>query len=241
MIPPGNILILTQWSFKDALVQTYTLPYVDIIRKIVPSKTKIFVLTAEQERISLTDEEKLNINKKWAIKNMQLIAHPYRRFGIKKFLSALTQLINLSRFIKRQNIKVIHAFCTPAGSMAYILCKMTGAKLIIDSYEPHAEAMVENGTWKNGGPAFKILFALEKRQTRKATAIIATTKGMKDYALLKYHTGLKNFFVKPACVDLEMFSPREKDPELLRGLQFENKMRRNRREVSRFILEKDKM
>ena len=72
MIPAGNILILTQWSFNDALVQTYTLPYVDIIRKIVPTEIKIFVLTAEQGRIALSEEEVMKINKQWKERNMRL-------------------------------------------------------------------------------------------------------------------------------------------------------------------------
>ena len=29
----GNVLVLTYWSYKDALIQTYTLPYVRIIQK----------------------------------------------------------------------------------------------------------------------------------------------------------------------------------------------------------------
>ena len=224
MIPAGNILILTQWSFNDALVQTYTLPYVDIIRKIVPTEIKIFVLTAEQGRIALSEEEVMKINKQWKERNMQLIVQPYEQFGIKKIIGVFSRLFHLGRLIKKEKIKIIHAFCTPAGSIAYLLSKMTGAKLIIDSYEPHAEAMVENGTWKKNGLAYKILFALEKRQTRRAIALIATTRGMKEYAMKKYHTIVNNFFVKPACVDLEKFSLREKDAELIKELQFENKI-----------------
>ena len=49
----GNILVLTQWSFKDALIQTYTLPYVEILRETIPASRKIFVVTAEQEKKSV--------------------------------------------------------------------------------------------------------------------------------------------------------------------------------------------
>ena len=179
----GNILVLTQWSFKDALVQTYTLPYVDIIRKIISPERKIFLVTAEQEQIALTKEETDLVNKDWGKRNMQLIPEPYKRFGFKKMLSATGNLAKLIRVIKKENIKTIHAFCTPAGSIAYLLSKFTGAELIIDSYEPHAEAMVENGTWKKSGAAYKILFSLEKKQSQRAKALIATTAGMKQYAL----------------------------------------------------------
>ena len=224
MKPPGNILVFTQWSFKDALVQTYTLPYVDIIRQIVPPDRKIFLVTSEQQQIALNGEETAQVNREWEKRNMQLLPEPYKRFGVKKMFAAGKNLLRLRRIIKKEKIKTIHAFCTPAGSIAYLLSKFTGTELIIDSYEPHAEAMVENGTWKKDGTAYKILFALEKKQTKKAKAIIATTAGMKQYALDRYDIEIKNFFVKPACVNLQKFSPLEKDPALLKELGLENKI-----------------
>jgi hypothetical protein len=224
MRPAGNILVFTQWSFKDALVQTYTLPYIDIIRKIISHDRKIFLVTAEQEHIALTPDETAQINKEWGKRNMQLLPGPYKRFGVTKMLKATGNLARLLRIIKKEKIKIIHAFCTPAGSFAYILSKFSGAELIIDSYEPHAESMVENGTWKKNGMAYKILFSLEKKQTQRARALIATTAGMKQYALDRYGTEVKNFFVKPACVDLVKFFPSEKDHSLLKELDLENKI-----------------
>jgi len=72
--------------------------------------------------------------------------------------------------------------------------------------------------------AYKILFSLEKKQTQRAKALIATTAGMKQYALDRYGTEVKNFFVKPACVDLVKFFPSEKDHSLLKELDLENKL-----------------
>jgi hypothetical protein len=138
-------------------------------------------------------------------------------------LKAVGNLARLLRIIKKEKIKIIHAFCTPAGSIAYILSKFSGAELIIDSYEPHAESMAENGTWKKGGIAYTILFSLERKQTQRAKALIATTARMKQYALNKYGADIKNFFVKPACVDLVKFFPAEKDNSLLKELDLENR------------------
>ena len=220
----GNILVFTQWSFKDALVQTYTLPYIDIIREIISPERKIILVTAEQPHIALSKDEAHQINKDWERRNMQLLPEPYKRFGLKKLVASAGNLSRLIGVIKKEKIKTIHAFCTPAGSIAYLLSKLTGAELIIDSYEPHAESMIENGTWKKHGMAYKILFSLEKRQTQRAKVLIATTWGMKQYALDRYGVEVKNFFVKPACVDLEKFSPAEKDSILLKELGFENKI-----------------
>jgi len=46
-----NVLILTYWSYHDALIQTYTLPYVRIIKKYLPAKSKIFLVTLEQKKL----------------------------------------------------------------------------------------------------------------------------------------------------------------------------------------------
>ena len=61
----GNILVLTQWSFKDALVQTYTLPYVEMIRQIIDANRKIILVTSEQSKIALTANEIQVINESW--------------------------------------------------------------------------------------------------------------------------------------------------------------------------------
>jgi glycosyltransferase involved in cell wall biosynthesis len=101
---------------------------------------------------------------------------------------------------------------------------MTGRILVMDSYEPHATAMVEAGVWKKSSLSFKILFWLEKRLSKKAAHVIATTKGMKTYAKEKYGVELRSFFVKPACIDFDHFYPRPKDEKLLKDLNLTGKL-----------------
>jgi glycosyltransferase involved in cell wall biosynthesis len=220
----GNILFFTHWSFKDALVQTYTLPYVDIIRKIIPIDKKIFVVTFEQEKIALNEVEKEGIRKEWDKKNMQLLPLSYKRFGIKKLMNVISQLIQLSKIVRKEHINVIHAFCSPASGFAYLLSKLTNAKLVVDSYEPHAESMVEAGVWKRSGMAFQILFKLEKKASHRAVHIIATTSGMKEYAKEKYDFDLKDYFIKPACIDFNTFFPRPKNELLQKELKLNDKI-----------------
>jgi glycosyltransferase involved in cell wall biosynthesis len=220
----GNILVLTQWSFKDALVQAYTMPYVEMMREIITPEKKIILVTSEQQNVALKKSEQETINADWKEKNMQLVAQPYRKFGFRKLGGMFTQLIYLYKLIRKEKISTIHAFCTPAGGIGYLLSRFTGTNLVIDSYEPHAEAMVENGTWKKSSPAFRILFFLEKKQTKRAAHLIATTRGMIDYATKKFGIAPVSFFVKPACVNMAQFFPREKDVTLLKELNLETKL-----------------
>ncbi len=216
MTSPHHVLIITYWSWSDALVQTYTLPYLRILERALPSGSQIHLVTLERTRSPM----------KVAIQG-GIEHHPftYEPLGARAIGMILGLVWKLSRLVFRHGIGTIHAWCTPAGMIGYLVSVLTRRRLVIDSYEPHAEAMVENGTWKRDGMAFKVLFLFEKLQSRRATALIAATASMQDYAAQKYGVSGKALFVKPACVDLERFSWREvKRFDLLRSLGLEGKL-----------------
>jgi glycosyltransferase involved in cell wall biosynthesis len=211
-----NILVITYWSYKDALVQTYSLPYVKIISKYLPQNSTIYFVTLEQAHLALSPEELARTEQTLRANNIQLIRFDYTRFGIKSLINTGFFLIRLVSLIFTKKIDFIHTWCTPAGALGYILSKLTGKPLVLDSYEPHAEASVENGDWQPNSFPFRLLFGLEKRLSNHAKIIIATTVGMRHYAKIKYGSIFKNFFVKPACVDLTLFKRDEKQVTSLR-------------------------
>ena len=211
---PRKILVLTYWSFADALVQTYTLPYLRIMLSVLPEGSKIFLVTLER------DGEIKTLPVEPGIENLRFRLYP---FGLRAVVEWRKNLRTLRNFAQENSIDTIHAWCMPAGAIGYLLSKRTGLPLIIDSYEPHAESMVETGVWQPGGAAFRILFHFEKKQTFHAKHLIAAAPGMRKYARDKFgFTG--KLFVKPACVDLELFTIREKNPALIRNLGLENKI-----------------
>jgi glycosyltransferase involved in cell wall biosynthesis len=202
-----KILILTYWSYKDALIQTYTLPYIRIIRKIIPAGSRIFLVTFESKFHALSAAERTIIKQDLANEGISWMPHSYLRFGLVSFLKNIFSIAGLYHFCVTKRITHIHAWCTPAGCLGYVLSKLSGTPLILDSFEPHAEAMLENGSWKKTSLAFQLLFFFEKQMAKKAGAVIAVSAGMREYAAQKYHTQLISFFVKPACVDLTAFDP----------------------------------
>ena len=191
-----NILVITSWSYNDALIQTYTLPYLNIIADILPNDANIFLTTLEKNNQPIN-----NYHPK--IKNILIDYHPLSLKGLMMWIRLIFKLLNT---VRKEKIDVIHCWCTPAGMIGYILSLLTGRPLIIDSYEPHAETMVENGVWKKNGLVYRLLFFFEKRLTKRAKYLIATTEGMKSYAKEKYHFYGNNIYVKPACVNLTLFS-----------------------------------
>lgn len=210
-----QVLVLTYWSYSDALIQAYTLPYLRLMLKVLPAGSTVHLVTLEKGGVYTAPSEP------------GVVWHPFRYapFGLRAVPMILRVLWNCVRLIRRGRIDTIHAWCTPAGMLGHILSVLTGRPLILDSYEPHAEAMVENGTWRRDGLAFKVLFQWERWQSRRAKVLIAAAAGMREYAERKYGVKDKPFYVKPACVDLDAFSLRHrKDPVLLNELGLEGRI-----------------
>ncbi len=199
-----SVLVITYWSYKDALIQSYTLPYVKLIQNHIAPQ-RIYLVTIENPFHKMDEQQWQEEYKKLEQEGIELIRFKYDHFGLKMMLRFLNIIPQLYKLIKRKNIQHIHCWCMTAGGMGYILSKLTKRKLIIDSYEPHAESMVENGTWTKASFKYKLLFWLEKKQSKRAETVIALTKGMKDYAKDKYNAVLKNYYIKPAMVNLEKF------------------------------------
>lgn len=220
-----NILVLTYWSFNDPLIQSYTLPYIKIILSKLPSASKIHILCLEQELYQgdvLKTTQEIELLRKYGI---NVIRKKYVKFGLKAIFNWILLLVSLSKIILVRRIDYIHTWCTPPGVFGVLLAYIWNRKLILDSYEPHAESMVENLQWERSSMAYKILFYFEKLQTKMADSIIGTTQGMLDYAKNKYDYEIKNFFVKPACVNLDQFEYTEmRNEKLVEDLDFEDKI-----------------
>ena len=209
-----NILIVTYWSYNSALIKTYTLPYIDIIKSKLSNDSTIYLLTLTAKSETALNEYEANY-KELKQKNIQLINFNYSPFGFNMFVKMFGILLYLANFIYRKKVDVIHAWCTPGGAIGYVLSRLTGRPLILDSFEPHAESMLETGTWQKTGLAYRLLFTLEKLQLKRAKHVICAAQGMILYSKNVYGISKENYFVKPACVDLNLFDPSGIDSSLL--------------------------
>lgn len=223
---PIKLLVLTYWSYKEALIQSYTLPYLKQIHKVAASGSEIYLVTLEKEHLRLNQAENKQISVELAFFGITLKSASYNKFGLGAIFMATSIIFSLYKLILKQKIDYIHCWCTPAGALGFILSMLTNKPLILDSYEPHAEAMVENGEWRRSSIAFKLLFWLERLQSKKASCIISATEGMKDYSRTKYgKLAHSNWHVKPACVNLTLFQPHSSTRAAIRTeLELEGKI-----------------
>jgi len=206
-----RILFLTQWSYNDALVQTYTLPYISIVKEI--TKAYSYLITTGKTSSLRIHKQQSNV--------LIELPNPVAVFRTQW----LWNIFILNKILRKKRISIIHSWCTPAGSIAAILklCNKK-IKLILDSVEPHAESMIECKIWSKYGLKFKTLFFLEKLQFKKADQFIFCASGMDRYIKEKYELTVQGY-IKPACVDLSMFTKSAgKNDALLKELGLDGKL-----------------
>lgn len=190
-----HILVLTYWPFHEGLIQAYTIPYLRIIRKVTGAR--ITLVTLERTFTAVQQMEE----------GLEHFPIQVGFFSWKKILRWTGIIRQLKSFCKKERVTDLHSWCTPGGAIAYLLSRRTGLPFVADSYEPHADAMVENGTWKQNSMRFRLLFRLEKKITLHARELIAVSPYMREYAERRYGLRARHLHVKPACTDLEKFTP----------------------------------
>ncbi|MBI1266077.1 MAG: glycosyltransferase [Cryomorphaceae bacterium] len=213
-----NILVLTYWSYKEPLVHAATIGYIKEIRKYIGVEGQIYLLTMEKEALQLSSTERQTADKMLAEHGIELITKKYHYFGFQAALAWIKNLLWLTIFCRKKKIDIIHARGSTAGLTAHILSRLTKKKFVVDGFEPHADSMVENGTWKKGSLSFRILHWSEKQQARNAAAVLAMTENMADYSAEAYGYIPGNFFVRPGCVDLSVFNEHVSDIRASLGL-----------------------
>ena len=212
-----TLMIVTYWSFEDALIQSYTLPYVRLIKKHLGTDTNIILITFDRNPHT---EQEIEIEP--GITNYKFRLY---NFGWKAIIEVLAALRQMRKLIASRNVFQLHGWCATGNGIAWVLSRKTGLPLIADSFEPNAEPMVETGTWKSGSIAFRIQFWLEKKTAQHATQLIAISPYMQDYMEKKYGVTRKIKYIKPACVDLELFSANKKHiGTLVNELQLQDKI-----------------
>jgi glycosyltransferase involved in cell wall biosynthesis len=201
-----NVLVITYWSFKEPLIQAATLPYLRIMSELLGPESRIHLVTLEKQNLAIERDEDAAIREALDRDGITLLTRRYHKFGLRAMVSWAGNLLWIKNYCKRENIAVLHAFGSPAATTADMISRLTRLPYVIDSYEPHAESMVENGSWKSWSIAHRLLRWFERVQSRRARAVLATTEGMREYAAKTYGHIPGVFIARPACVDVDQFT-----------------------------------
>lgn len=209
------VLCISFWSASDGLSRSAVMPYLTQIRKQVSPLKKVYWITFEKAKPKRA--ARLAYKQSLAKRGIEWLPFAYFRFQAFALLYYVGVLIYLRFFVFWESIRVVHCWCMSAGALGYLLCVFSKRRLILDSYEPHAEVMAQAHVWSGKSLAFYILFFLEKRMSHRANHFIALTKAMSAYAEEKYQLSSRQFLVRPSCVDMKAFDYKRFDKNTVRN------------------------
>ncbi|HEX5171554.1 MAG TPA: hypothetical protein VFW11_20390 [Cyclobacteriaceae bacterium] len=210
-----RILVYIYNSFDDPLFQGLLLNYIKELVK--GGGVEFHVITFEQEQYQMTVEN--IVRHKRALEDLGIYWHPLRfhtgRFLLLKkgydFLQSFLLVIKLNA---QSHIAGIISFANIAGVFGYLLSKIIRSKIIVFSYEPHSQFLLELNIWKRTSLQYRILNYFERLLGRNADYIFTGTKFMVEH--LKRMPSKGEVYRLPTSVNDSLFSFSEQDRRMIR-------------------------
>ncbi|MEP0984474.1 glycosyltransferase [Ekhidna sp.] len=213
---PKNTLVFIYNSFKDPLFQNLMLSYIKTLTA-QHQVGKFYLITFEQKRYLLTREEKVRIKVELESYNIYwkpLIFHSGKFLLLKKAWDFGLSFLKVLWIRIRHQTSIIFCFANVSASFGYVFSKMMHMKLMVYSYEPHSEFMVDLGYWSKSDIKYKLLNSLEWKAGIHADVIMTGTKWMVEE--LERRGSSATLYRTPTAVDPEVFKPNVEDRKIIR-------------------------
>lgn len=192
-----NILFLGYWGANEGLSQATILPHLSILSDFDNVSTIIYCSIERYGDKTFN----IGINK---VTHVPLFSTPSKiplADKVNDFIQFPKQIIELCQ---TNAIDKIICRGAPAGAIGYLVWKKTNINYFVESYEPHAQYMLESKIWRKYDPRYLFQRYWEKKQNQTATALMPVANNYKNYLITKGIPENK-IDVIPCCVDSSIF------------------------------------
>lgn len=190
----SSILFIGYWSFHDGLTKATVLPHLETLSAF-PQIKKIVFVTIERKAQRLPCDLNIpkTIHEPIFSKNLPLNL-------VNKFYDFHIFPKRLIRLIKEHKIDTVICRGAPAGALGYLVWKKTNTPYYVESFEPHADYMVESGVWKSYDPRYMMQNRWERMQKKTASGLMPVAENFKR-KLLQGGVDSRKIMVVPCSVD----------------------------------------
>jgi len=203
-----RVLLISYNGMLDPLGQTQVLPY---LRELAKKGVRFTLLSFERTKAFEPD----GVEKCQHLQRQLLsdgIEWHWLRYHQKPSLPATAYDVfagvrHASRLVRRNQIEMVHARSHIPATIALVLKKRFGIKMIFDVRGLMAEEYVDAKHWREGSVAYRLTKSVERRALAASDAIVTLTERI--WPIIKEWKGLRgrkvNHEVIPCCVDLSVF------------------------------------
>lgn len=188
-----KIAFIAYWGYNQGLTQATVIPHLRILSSDSRvSEITFYTIERSKDPLLLQVIEK--------VRHVP-IQEESKTPGIAKFAS----LRKIYNHLKTINPALVMSRSSLAGIPAYHYFKKTGTPFTVESFEPHAEYMVDSGEWKRSGLKYKLLKKYERRQVKSAAFLLPVSYNYKNF-LIANGAEADKILVQPCTVDVSKFS-----------------------------------
>lgn len=195
-----RVLFLSNWSLHDGLTQSTVIPHLKILLGFSHIDEIIFC-TVEREPHSKSTLTEYKHNK---IKHYPLITFNIPGAFLRKTIDVFIFSKQIKKLCITENIDLIIARGSPAGALVRTVSQRLNIPFAVESFEPHADYMLESGVWQRKDPKYLLQKYWEKKILQQADFLIPVTEAYKK-VLIDKGFNPNNIEVIPCCVDKESF------------------------------------
>lgn len=133
-----------------------------------------------------------------------------------KALNHRRRVAGVKAIAERQRPDLVICRGAPAGAFGLSLHKQFGIPFCVESFEPHAERMVDAEIWRRNGLKYRIQKRWEKLSKQNATALVTVSDRYASYLAEEEHIEGRKLYSVPCWVDTNQFNFDEDERAKLR-------------------------
>ncbi|UOQ67222.1 glycosyltransferase [Hymenobacter volaticus] len=214
-----RILFIGFWGISDPLTTSTTMPNLQILQGISTVET-IVLATVERD-------EKEDIQFTPSFTNHKIVFRPLiSRTKQPLLLNKIDDFVRLPRelaaLVRQYDVDTIIGRGAMAGALAYQTSKRTGVRFFVESFEPHADYMLDSGVWKAYDPRYLFQRRWEEKEKKLAKGLMPVAENYRR-KLIEEGVPADRIMTVSCFVDLQKFAfDAERRQQMRRQLDFPN-------------------
>lgn len=191
-----TLLYIGYWGYHDGLTQSTILPHLQILSEFAFVENILFTTMERGEAAGSQDT---------GISKVHHLPIPTGTGIWSKFSDFTTLPRRLSRIAREEQVDRIICRGAPAGALGYLVFRKTGIPYYVESFEPHADYMLESGVWKSYSLRYRLQRYWEKKQKQTASGLLPVSFNYRQQ-LIDEGIAPEKIRVIPCCTPLGRFA-----------------------------------